>query len=1246
MKNAIKQLWLVVVLIAAASFILLVSDREQRGHDGSRRALKYPALAVMQIASTPLLDEHVAGVLSRLEERGFCAPGNQNIRLFNPQGDFSTANAIARDIANGPYELVVTSSTVALQTFSKANLARKKTHVFGAVTDPYGAGVGIGGPEPQQHPPYMAGVGTFQPVRRAIQIAHEMNPGLERLGVVWNPGEQCSEACLVQARDICHDLGIDLIEAVAANTSEVSEAARSLMAKTVDAVWIGGDTVANASIRLIISLADQAGIPVFTNDPTDAEKGALFGLGADYFTVGRYTGDIAADILEGKSPSAFRIENVVPDMLRLNREVLARLGGRWSLVASVQALLEERGGGAEEKPAGPEPGKSYRVGLSTFVPAPIFDMAINGFKDGMRDLGFVEGENLTLAAQHANGDMSFLNQTTADLLRQRPDVLVVMTTACLSSAIAQAKDTNIVFGIVSAPLEGGAGKSFDDHLPNVTGIVQLMPAEELFVWARRLFPEAGRVGALYNPSEPNSVKEVGNLKRILDGSRIELVIVAVNSASEVPEGMRGLLAKGVDLVFAMGDNTIVNAMPAITKACRAKGTPVIAEDSSLMGTGAVLSCAPGPYDYGREIAALTARVLLGESPAGIPFAPCEKNELALDLAAAREAGLTVPVELLERADRFFHVRSSGEAPATVALVNLVENPALDQAIQGVKAALSETGLRDGVDFRMRSYCAQGDMSQLPQILDRVRMDRPDLIVTVSSPVLIAAVQKRFECPLVFTAASDPNELGLFKEGRPGNVCGVHDDPPLGEVLEMARRHDPALGAVAIIYDPSQMNALISVKRLRKACEEQRVRILEATASTVSELPMATQAVIDRGARAIVLSSDNLVTTGFKAILKVAQAADVPIYVTDMALIAEGASGGVGDSYFEWGRQSGRLAAKVLAGVPPSRLPVRPTAAHSRVEPAEKAASRAKARARTPFNVRLVLYCETYSSEHCRNGLLDGIKKSGLVENRDYTLREFNAQGDMSTLSSIMTGIKADRVDLLMAVSTPTLQAALRQAGTETAIVFTGVGNGVAAGAGKSETDHLPNVTGITTRSPFEGMARIVRESLPGIQRAGTLFTPAEVNSVFYKDSLAEALEKEGIELVSVPVTSSAEVAQGAVDLCGKDIQALVQIPDNLTRPGFALIARKAGERDLPVYVFDTDQMKEGGVLALARDYYDAGLEAAEIAVRILRGEDPKDIPFSNARSEKLVVNSDLVRRFGLKLSDETMRKATFYPPAD
>lgn len=660
MKNFIKQMWLVIVLIAAASFVLLVSDMGQRVRDTKPRAQAYPVITVMQIASTPLLDTHVAGVLSRLEERGFRAANGKNIELFNPQGDFTTANTMARSIADGPSALVITSSTVALQTFAKANLSRRKIHVFGTVTDPYGAGVGIDGPEPGQHPPYMAGIGTFQPVGRSIRLAHEMNPALQRLGVVWNPGEQCSQACLVKARAACGELGIELIEATAVNTSEVSEAARSVLARNADALWVGGDTVAIASISLLIDLSAKAGIPLFSNDPTDAEKGALFGLGADYFTVGRYTADIAADILEGKAPSSFRIENVIPEKLGLNREVLDRFKGQWSLSPSVQELLNAQ----EERP-------------------------------------------------------------------------------------------------------------------------------------------------------------------------------------------------------------------------------------------------------------LTQKAL------------------------------------------------------------------------------------------------------------------------------------------------GPAETAIPKPAR-------------------------------------------------------------------------------------------------------------------------------------------------------------------------------------PLKLRIVLYSETEFAEQCHDGLKDGIRQAGFVEGRDYDLQVYNAQGDISTLSSIMTTIKADHVDLLMPISTPALQAALRQAGSDTRIVFTGVGDGVAAGAGKSLTDHLPNVTGVTTRSDFEGMARIVKETLPGARTVGTLFTPSEINSVLYKDWLKEALEKEGIELLAIPVTASSEVAQGAIDLSRQEIQAVVQISDNLTRPGFALIARKALDRNLPVYVFDSAQMKQGAVLALATDYYDAGLEAAQKAGRVLRGEDPGDIPFSNVQKKKLVLNPELARNCKLKISNEMMKTASIY----
>ena len=337
----LKELWLILTLIVAASLMLLVSDWGQRiGQE--KKKCGYSQIAIFQIASTLLIDSHVAGVMDRLESEGMLAPDKSNLKIYNPQGDIPTANTIVREIVNSPADIVITSSTLALQNFAKANVNTKKIHVFGAVTDPYGSGVGILGPGEDMHPPYLVGIGSFQPVESAFKIAKEMNPNLKKVGVVWNSGEYCSEACMVKARKICAELGIELVEAIANSTSEVSEAARSLVARGVEAIWIGGDTVATAALNLLVSICKQADIPVFTNDPFDTERGALFGVGAKYFTVGQLTADMAIDILRGKDPSTIRVENIVPERLQINGEVMATFNGKYRLTENLKKRLKDQ----------------------------------------------------------------------------------------------------------------------------------------------------------------------------------------------------------------------------------------------------------------------------------------------------------------------------------------------------------------------------------------------------------------------------------------------------------------------------------------------------------------------------------------------------------------------------------------------------------------------------------------------------------------------------------------------------------------------------------------------------------------------------------------------------------------------------------------------------------------------------------------------------------------------------------------
>ena len=152
---------------------------------------------------------------------------------------------------------------------------------------------------------------------------------------VWNPGEACSQACLEIARPVCKELGIELVEAAVDNSTAVYEAALSLLTRGVEAIWIGGDNTVELASSSVITAASRGRIPVFTNNTDHPAEGALLGLGANYFEVGKRAGDLAAEVLNGLSPASVPIEDVTPPKLILNADALKNLKDNWVFPESV-----------------------------------------------------------------------------------------------------------------------------------------------------------------------------------------------------------------------------------------------------------------------------------------------------------------------------------------------------------------------------------------------------------------------------------------------------------------------------------------------------------------------------------------------------------------------------------------------------------------------------------------------------------------------------------------------------------------------------------------------------------------------------------------------------------------------------------------------------------------------------------------------------------------------------------------------
>ena len=242
-----------------------------------------------------------------------------SIGRFNADGDFTVANAIAGQVVAAGFDLVVTISTPSLQTVAKANSSERVIQVFGLVADPYRAGVGIGRKSPLDHPKRLVGVPSPLPVAESFRLARKLFPGLQSVGVVWNPSEANSEITTMQAREICQELRINLKEIHVDSSVAVAEAAAALTAQGVQAIWVGGDNTVALALDSAISAARKARIPVFSVLPTEPNRGTLFDIGTNFYDAGRMTGKMAAEILGGVDPATIPIPAKIPQKLVVNQ---------------------------------------------------------------------------------------------------------------------------------------------------------------------------------------------------------------------------------------------------------------------------------------------------------------------------------------------------------------------------------------------------------------------------------------------------------------------------------------------------------------------------------------------------------------------------------------------------------------------------------------------------------------------------------------------------------------------------------------------------------------------------------------------------------------------------------------------------------------------------------------------------------------------------------------------------------------
>lgn len=292
-------------------------------------------------------------------------------------------------------------------------------------------------------------------------------------------------------------------------------------------------------------------------------------------------------------------------------------------------------------------------------------------------------------------------------------------------------------------------------------------------------------------------------------------------------------------------------------------------------------------------------------------------------------------------------------------------------------------------------------------------------------------------------------------------------------------------------------------------------------------------------------------------------------------------------------------------------------------------------------VALTQIVEHPSLDAARRGILDELAAAGFVSGQNLTVNYQNAQGNPVTAAQIARQFAGARPDVIVAIATPSAQA-VAAATREVPMVFCAVSDPVGAKLVSQLDRPGGNVTGTRDFPPLAEQLDLIRELSPAARRLGVIYNPGETNSVSMVAALEPLASARGFQVIEAAAPKSGDVLSAARQLAGK-AEALYIPLDNTVVSALEAVIKIGREAKIPVYSADTDSVGRGTVAALGFDYYDVGRQTGQQVVRVLRGEQPGDIPVEGVRKLGLFLNPQAAAAMGVAVPDAVRQRAANWP---
>ncbi|HMT86752.1 MAG TPA: ABC transporter substrate-binding protein [Arachnia sp.] len=281
---------------------------------------------------------------------------------------------------------------------------------------------------------------------------------------------------------------------------------------------------------------------------------------------------------------------------------------------------------------------------------PALDAAYEGFLEGLAEAGYVEGENLTVDLQNANGDQQTLTNIANNFASSDADLFYAIATPTAQALANVITDRPIVFAAVTDPVAAGLVASWEEPDANITGVSDANPMLDQLTLIQEALPDVKSVGIVYASGEVNSEVQVEEAKAAGADLGIEILTSTVTNTSEVAQAAESIKP---DAFLVTTDNTVVSGVESLIQVAEKNQIAVFASDEGTMERGAAAGMSVSYPQQGRDAAAVALQLLAGTPASEIPVATQEKFDVFVNEAAAAAQGFELPAELVARAAKKF-----------------------------------------------------------------------------------------------------------------------------------------------------------------------------------------------------------------------------------------------------------------------------------------------------------------------------------------------------------------------------------------------------------------------------------------------------------------------------------------------------------------------------------------------------------------------------------------------------------------